>query len=136
MFYFYIFSYILTLSGFLLGKSTKEEHKEIREYVKIAIYFLALISYIALGFSIIFRGLSILAYLIFILGTLLFYFSLKNKDLEDLHDIILIGSLAIIGLDYYYVLENLDDIIDANYLENLKKIDNCKVIDIVEYVKI
>lgn len=49
MIFLFLFSYVLSLSGFLLGKSTFEEHKEIKKYVlgfseflKISFFFVLL----------------------------------------------------------------------------------------------
>ncbi|MCA9486292.1 MAG: hypothetical protein H6500_01005 [Candidatus Woesearchaeota archaeon] len=92
MFFFFLSAYILSYGGFLLGKATQEEHKEIKKKI--------------LTFSHIFRIFVYLATFFFLFPltkwTLLFLFPLslyvalwKKEEARHLHDIILLSSSLI-----------------------------------------
>lgn len=98
LFFLYFFSYILTLSGFLLGKSTKEEHKEIKKY--ILNYYTKIILSIFYIISIgLFYNQIMISFLIGLIFILHISFWTK-KNLLALFNII---SLSILFLIYYYL---------------------------------
>jgi len=97
-FFIYFFTYILTLSGFLLGKSTTDEHKEIKKYI-LKYYTKIIISL----FYMISIGLFYEQTLITILISILFIFHIsfwKKKDILHFMNIISLGILLPI---YYYL---------------------------------
>ncbi len=94
-FIFYIFSYFLTLLGFLLGKSTLEEHIEIKKTTLILVDILTLFLYLGLFYLIGFNFNLI----IFILSFILFGFSFKFDLIKPLHDVFLFA----IVFNFFYL---------------------------------
>lgn len=84
-FIFYTISYFLTYLGFLLGKATTEEHKEIKNIVFIYIDILLIIFYLFMFYLIGFN----LNLIIFIISFILFLLSFKFKILRTLNDVFL-----------------------------------------------
>ncbi|MDA3855987.1 MAG: hypothetical protein PF569_07000 [Candidatus Woesearchaeota archaeon] len=75
--------------GFLLGKSTKEEHDEIKRYVLILsnllkVIFYGVLFYFSLSLNIIYLFFAL--FLLYVLSL-----TLKNKDTMKFHDIVLLG---------------------------------------------
>lgn len=89
MFYQYFLSYFLLYFGFLLGKSTQEEHNEIKRYVLVVSNFLKFIFYgvlfyFSIGFNILY--LFLLLFVLYVLSL-----AVKNDDAMKFHDIFLFG---------------------------------------------
>lgn len=101
-FILYFSSFIISLSGFLLGKSTLEEHKEIK---KIVFIFNDILRIIVLIILIYFTYNTKYIYIISIL-VLIYIFSLKLKILRELIDIILLGF----SLSFFYKIGDLTNI--------------------------
>ena len=83
----FLFSYLLTLFGFLLGNTTKEEHKELKNIIKYTIHFCILASYLV-TLSLIVLGILPLLWGVGVLISLLVYLSVfvvKKKDLVNIH---------------------------------------------------
>lgn len=84
MFYLFLFSYVLTLFGFLLGKSTKEEKEEIEFFVKKFVRALTLFVFALLIYFLLRSLLLIL--LTLMIGIYLLTF--KYPLLKDIHLIV------------------------------------------------
>lgn len=104
LFISYFISYILTLSGYLLGKSTTEEHKEIKKFILIARDSLILIFYILL--LLIFHDSLWSIYFIILF---IFFFVGKNykDEIKEFHEIISFSSFILlenIKSEYSYII--------------------------------
>jgi lysylphosphatidylglycerol synthetase-like protein (DUF2156 family) len=101
--FLFLFSYIMTLSGFFLGKSTKEEHEEIKKYVRYCIFSLIIIYYIIFFY---FLSIKIISSLIIVLSIVLFFTFLysikKNKE-----ELLIIHNLVLFSYSFV-ILEKLE----------------------------
>lgn len=95
----YFFSFVLTYMGFLLGNSTKEEHKEIKRYVLVLIDILKIVFFIIM-FVLFFRHTIILVVLLVLFAGYIGFNFMKKKDLIRLNDI-LIFSFSFIFLSIH-----------------------------------
>ena len=81
----YFTSYILTLCGYLLGRATKEEHKEIKKYVNYAIDIIIVVTYISLFY--VFRDNLLYIFILCILAILKMVSAFYKKYLNNIHNI-------------------------------------------------
>ncbi len=120
MFTLYISSFFLLQLGFLLGKSTVAEHKEIKRYVLIISEIFKILFYMSLVY-LFYDSLFIVLFLI------LFVFHIiskktQNFDLLNFHNIVLLAlSLLLINESYLFlVLILIFSIIFENSFRNFK----------------
>ena len=81
----YFFSYAFTLFGFLLGKSTLEEHSEIKKYIMYLIETLKV-----LFFGVLFYFSNNNLYLLIVIGLFCFYILTKYFDNNDLNNFLIL----------------------------------------------
>lgn len=90
---FYLFSFILTQVGFLLGKSTKEEHKEIKGFVSHIIEILVFFVYVFAFYFLVFVGkFSLFGLYLALFSFFLYCFRTKSKLLYE-HNVLFFGLL-------------------------------------------
>jgi len=80
----FVISYFLSLGGYLLGKSTKEELKEIKSKIKLTFNFLIFLSYIYLVY-LVYKNIFELFFLIILI--IIFYLSFRNNLIEPFHHV-------------------------------------------------
>lgn len=100
---FLISLYLLTLIGYFLGQTTKDEHKEIKKFVQISILILINIFYALLFYIFYNTNYVYIILLLYALGVT----SLKKTILKDFHNILLLGigfSLLSLKVEYLYYL--------------------------------
>ena len=95
----YFFSFVLTYMGFLLGRSTKEEHDEIKRYVLVFVDILKLIFFVIL-FVLFYRHTIIFVVVFALFAGYVGFNLIKKKDLIRLCDILIL-SLSFIFLSIY-----------------------------------
>ena len=101
--YLFFASYILTLSGYLLGKSTLEEHKEIKNKVLFSseillVVFTTIFAYLFFKTHLVLTGLIIFFTIQFIITKKI----LKNEDLVEFNFIIIL-AISLIGFFKYNI---------------------------------
>ena len=94
----YFFSFVLTYMGFLLGRSTKEEHDEIKRYVLVFVDILKLIFFVIL-FVLFYRHTIIFVVVFALFAGYVGFNLIKKKDLIRLCDILIL-SLSFIFLTF------------------------------------
>lgn len=92
---FYI-TYFLSYFGFLLGKSTEEEHKEIKKFINYIVDVLLIITYAALIYT--FKTNLFIISTIIVLIILKFISKYHKKYFLDLHNV---GLLSITLISFY-----------------------------------
>ncbi|MCA9495353.1 MAG: hypothetical protein KC589_00275 [Nanoarchaeota archaeon] len=95
--YLYFLTYLLTLSGFLLGKATKEEHDEIKITVQ-SISILLISSFYLILFYLFYNTKIFFILLLFLI---IFLLSFKIKLFFPFHNILIL-ALSFILLNSYY----------------------------------
>ena len=101
IFFLYFFSYFLSFTGYLLGKATEEEHKEIKNYVRYIIEGLIFITYIIAFY--LFRNSLIAFFFVVLLILKLLSFKFKIYNLKGFHNVLLFGfSMLYFRGDYIY----------------------------------
>ncbi len=98
-FFIYFFSFVLTYVGFLLGKSTKEEHEEIQKTALLYSQLLKIVYFIML-FLLFYKNLLLEFVLITIFGFEIMSEYAKNKDFTRFVDILLFSVSLILFLNY------------------------------------
>lgn len=106
---FYFFTYILTLCGFLLGNSTKEEHKEIKTRVLFFSILLLIVFYILFIKTFWGKWLLISTISLIMILFMIAKYILKSEDMKEFYYIALLASSLIafwnyFELEIYYVL--------------------------------
>jgi hypothetical protein len=102
----YLVFYLLTLTGYLLGNATKEEHKELKKFITYFVDVLLVITYLGLFY---FFKSSLLLFLL--AGNLILKmlsYKYPTHHLKELHNIILlsVSSIVIITLysEYFFLM--------------------------------
>lgn len=89
----FFLSYILTLSGYLLGKSTKEEHSEIKSKILFFRDVLVYVFYLSMFY--VFRD-SVWIFFIIILLFLFLLGRYVRKEIKEFHDIAVFSALILL----------------------------------------
>jgi hypothetical protein len=121
MIFLYLFSYVLSLTGYLLGKAAHEELRELKTPVKYIINILIVIFYGVLTYLI---GLDY--YLIFfVVLFFIFLFSLKIKIFVEFHDLLLFAITFILMFTLFpkLVYLSLIPVIILFYRKSFEKFD-------------
>ncbi len=104
-FFFLFFSYVLSWSGFLLGKSTIEEQNEVKKFARGFAFILILLFYVFLLYG--FYGFS--EFYLFVLMCFVFVFGWFEFNLiEHFHNVVLLALSFVFlndfGLSLYPIL--------------------------------